>query len=373
MIRTLTIMILAGSLSLSVGSGRMLLAQAESDAIGIVVDARSGEPLKGAHLFLSGTKIGTATDAEGLYRLGPIPPGGYRLTVSMIGYGVSGIDILVSPGETLRMDFELNSVIYEMPEIYVGNLDKKWKKHLERFTYNFIGHSTWADSVKILNPEVLRFEKSWWGRLTAVALAPLKIENRALGYRITYHLEEFEHSGTVTRWDGDPLYSEMEPEDSRQAAYWERNRAKAFYGSVRHFLLAALQGREKEEGFLVYNLRENMQGLPPRRFRTSARRYLRDGEKEYLHRFNFFGRLEIVYTGEKEDRGYVRWQRLQRLPAGSQTSYLELNEHPIRIDTDGEILEPYGATQFGYFAYQRLAAATPREYRPKGFQQEEIN
>jgi len=53
--------------------------------------------------------------------------------------------------------------------------------------------------------------------------------------------------------------------------------------------------------------------------------------------------------------------------AGVQTSYLELNEHPITVDKVGEILEPYGTTQFGYFFFERLAMKTPREYRPDEF------
>ncbi|MDX1618974.1 MAG: carboxypeptidase-like regulatory domain-containing protein [Balneolaceae bacterium] len=358
--------ILAGLLSIWTGAGT-LYAQSEAEAMGIVVDAQTGEPLKGAHVFLSGTKIGTATDRRGHYRLRSIPPGGYRLVVSIIGYKTAGIDIVIGPGETLRLDYQLNPVVYEMPEIYVGNLDKKWKKSLEQFTHYFIGDTQWADSVKILNPEVLRFEKSWWGRLSAEALAPLKIENRALGYRITYHLKEFEHSGTLTRWDGDPLFTEMVPDDSLQAAVWERNRKKAFYGSLRHFILAMLQNRIREEGFIVYNLRKNIRGLSPHRFPVSARRYLSESEDQYLQHLNFFGRLEIIYTEDGEDRNYVRWQRLQRPPARSQTSYLELNEHPITVDDDGEILEPYGATQFGYFSYERLGDATPREYRPDDY------
>jgi len=46
---------------------------------------------------------------------------------------------------------------------------------------------------------------------------------------------------------------------------------------------------------------------------------------------------------------------------------MDLNEHPITIDADGEVNEPYGATVFGHFSYERLADLTPREYRPVGF------
>ena len=342
--------------------------QAQAVIQGLVTDAETGQPLRGAHVYLSGTKTGTATSARGQYRLHKVPVGGYRMVISMIGYGTQVVDVIIGPGESKTMDFELESVVYELPEIRVGNRDKDWEKNLERFTHHFIGQSEWADSVEILNPEVLYFDKSWWGRMSAEARAPLKIKNHALGYNITYHLEEFNHSGGRTRWDGEPLFSDMEPADSAQAAYWKRNRIKAFYGSLRHFMLALLADRVKEEGFVVYNYRQGVYGYSNNRSRISPGRLLDEADEDYLYKMNFFGRLEIIYWNEAETPAYLRWQKNNRRgPVDSQTSYLELNEHPITVDEDGEIIQPYGATQFGYFAYDRLAHLTPREYRPEGY------
>lgn len=360
--RRFSVILLAGLLSL-LGTSEMLRAQVIE---GRITNAATGKPLVGVNVFLSHTKIGTATNLNGQYRLEGIPTGGHRLVISIIGYKREILEIIVGPHKSRTMDFELVPVIYEMPQIYVGNLDKKWEKRLERFTDLFIGKTVWSDSVIILNPEVLRFETRWWGRLSAEALAPLKIENRALGYHITYFLEEFDHTGTRTRWDGEPLFTEMQPADSAQAAYWQKNRREAFYGSLRHFLLALLNDRIREEGFVLHNLREGVYGYSPdKRYRTTRGRLIRDGVDEFLYDLNFFGRLEIVYTRDAENWHYVRWRRdYQDGPNGVQTSFLELNERPVTVDKDGEILQPYGATQFGYFAFQRLAEETPREYRP---------
>lgn len=342
--------------------------RAQATIEGRVTNPNTREPLVAVNVFLSGTKIGTATNLDGRFILEGIPTGGHRLVVSSIGYKRKIFEIVVSPDEHRTMNFELPPVVYEMPEIYVGNLDKKWEKRLERFTDLFIGETVWADSVTILNPEVLRFKTRWWGRLSAEALAPLKIENRALGYHITYFLVEFEHTGTRTRWDGEPLFTELQPADSAQASYWQQNRREAFYGSLRHFLLALLDDRVREEGFLLHNIREGVYGFRPHnKYRTTRRRLISQGDQEFLHDLNFFGRLEIIYTRDSEDWDYVRWRHNHEGPAGVQTSFLELNERPVTIDPDGEILEPYGATQFGYFAFQRIANATPREYRPQNF------
>ncbi len=343
--------------------------QAQAVVGGRVIDSDTKKPLQGAHVFLSGTQIGTSTDLSGQYMLQNIPAGAHRLVVSMIGYGRKTFDLTLGPEEVKTMDFGLSAIVYEMEEIFAGDLDKKWKKRLEHFEDLFLGETELAESVVILNPEVLRFDANFWGRLNAKALAPLRIENRALGYHITYYLDEFRHTGMRTRWDGEPLFTEMTSSDSLQQARWEQNRREAFYGSLRHFFLALLQDRLTEEGFKIYNLRESLSPASPHnRFSTSRERLLSRGDESYLHHIKFYGRLEIVYTREEEERRYLEWTRdYGRGVHGSQVSWLELNERPITLDDDGEVLEPYGATQMGYFAFHRLADLTPREYRPEGF------
>lgn len=348
--------------------GKVHFVQAQSTLYGYLIDAQTKTPLPGANVFLSSTKIGTATDEDGRYQLEGIPAGGHRLVVSIIGYKKVVRDIIISPGERRNISLQMKPIVYEMPEIFVGNLDKKWKKRLRRFEELFIGISESADFVEILNPEVLRFETNFWGRLTAEALAPLKIENRALGYHITYYLSEFKHTGTRTQWDGEPLYREMTPIDSTEAAYWKQNRRKAFYGSLRHFLLALIKDRVREEGFLIHTISRNRHSImPERRSQTKASKLLKNTNKNYLFKINFFGYLEVIYTHDKETKRYIQWRKAHRKPTDFQQSFLKLNQHPVTVDMNGEVLEPYGATRFGYFAFQRLADATPREYRPEGY------
>jgi len=337
-----------------------------ADIEGRVMNMETGTPLADVHVFLSGTTIGTITNSEGWFWFRNVPPGSHKLTVSSIGFGRISQDIIVQAEQSKSILVEAEPKVYEMNEIYVGNLDDRWERYLQRFHRLFIGESQRADSVKILNPEVLRFDSRWWGRFTAEALAPLIIENKALGYQITYYLDDFYHSGFITKWDGDPLFTELAPRDSLQAAYWNKNREEAFYGSLRHFLIAIQENRMPDDGFIVHLLPRDMRGISRQnRFRTNPDRLLREADEEPLNRFTFSGRLEIVYTQQEEDPRYVQWARdIRRGPARSQTSFLELNERPITIDPDGEIIETYGATRFGYFSFHRLADKTPREYRP---------
>ncbi|MDZ7807421.1 MAG: hypothetical protein U5K71_09940 [Gracilimonas sp.] len=119
-----------------------------------------------------------------------IPPGFYRLVVSSIGYGRKTYGLQMGPGDYKNIDLSLKQVVYEMTDLDVLN-DDKWRKQYEQFEELFLGFTDEADSVIILNPEVLHFDSNFWGRLTAEALAPLQIVNKALGYQIIYYLEEF--------------------------------------------------------------------------------------------------------------------------------------------------------------------------------------
>lgn len=334
---------------------------------GRVIDAETGEPLRGAHVFLSGTRIGTVTNPSGRFRLHRVPPGSHRLTVSIIGYERTPMEIVLRAGENKVVDKELKTVVYQMDEIYAGDLDRRWRRHVRRFERLFLGESAMADSVEILNPEVLRFESRWWGRFTAEALTALEIENRALGYRITYYLDEFYHSGLRTRWTGDHHFTEMVPADSAQAAYWKENRKKAFEGSLRHFFLALSNHSLTQEGFMVYPSRRDIHGNYQRStFRLNPSQIIQEAGDDHFYYMNFSGRIVIIYTRQGEDIRYPRWNGdFTRGAANIQTSYLQLNKRPVTIDPKGEIVETYGATRFGYYSFQRVGDETPRDYRPE--------
>lgn len=172
-----------------------------------------------------------------------------------------------------------------MNDLNVGHLDRKWEKNYEDFEELFLGYTDEADSVVILNPEVLRFDSYFWERLTAEALAPLRIENRR----------------------------------------------EAFYESIRHFWLSILHDRLEEEGFLLYHVRESTYpSFTNNRRPVSFDRLTRPGEEYYLHEVQYSGSLEIIYAQEAVDRCYLEWAKDPDRSSGhTQVSWLELNERFI--------------------------------------------
>ena len=352
------------------------LGQAGSRALisGRVVDAETGQPLPGAHVFIASSMIGTVTDTNGQFDLHDVPVGAHRLYVSMLGFEPDFRDIMLRTGKDYQFDFELKESILDVGEIIVeGERDKNWKKRLEKFTRMFIGETPNALETSITNPEVLDFEEKR-GSFTAVAAAPLIIENRALGYRIQYFLKDFESTPSRVRYDGEGLYEEMDASSEEEATRWEEKRRAAFIGSFRHFMLAIIAGRSEAQGFKTYS-RPSVGGgvgdtfnrsaaMASQRFPLDPTTILKPGEAENEYFLDFEGHMEVVFMGEKEDESYLDWSmRPERSNPRFQTSWTFLDHGPAVVDYKGDTLDPYGVVFMGYWAFERVADDPPKEYR----------
>jgi hypothetical protein len=75
---------------------------------GYVRDAETGETLIQATVFLQGTTRGSTTNVQGFYTVGSIEPGTYTVRYSYIGYERVLREVTLAPGQTLRLDIDLN-------------------------------------------------------------------------------------------------------------------------------------------------------------------------------------------------------------------------------------------------------------------------
>ena len=95
-------------------------ADAPGALVGVVVDARQGEPLPGANVSIAGTTTGTSTDLNGRYRLGGLEPGTYDVLYSFVGFQqktITGVE--VTAGETTRIEVTLAERTAEMDEVVI--------------------------------------------------------------------------------------------------------------------------------------------------------------------------------------------------------------------------------------------------------------
>ncbi|HEX8507835.1 MAG TPA: TonB-dependent receptor, partial [Hymenobacter sp.] len=96
------------------------LAQNFSTVAGTVRDRATQEVLPGVSIALEGTEFGTATDAQGRYRLTGVPAGAYNLRATFVGYDpLLRSNIALSSGNVNTLNLELNAVPQALGEVTV--------------------------------------------------------------------------------------------------------------------------------------------------------------------------------------------------------------------------------------------------------------
>ncbi len=220
---------------------------------GVVVNAETGAPVPAASLFLSNTSTGTTAAANGSFTL-QLPAGRYDLVVSSIGYQTHTQNIS-SSGVTEAITIRLQPRAQELETVVVEPFEKGgWEKWGRFFTENFIGHSELAQQCVIKNPDVIKFRHNKKeNKLTVVALEPLEIENRSLGYHVTYQLEGFSYDFKThfLLYQGYPFFQPMKGSAARQRR-WAAKRKEVYEGSLMHFMRSLYRNTLAPEGFQLH-------------------------------------------------------------------------------------------------------------------------
>lgn len=87
---------------------------------GIVIDAATHQPLIGVNIFVEGTNLGCASDADGNIRIENIPVGSYNIHVSMMGYEqIKRANVHIVTGKNTQVNFELHSQVLQSEDVEV--------------------------------------------------------------------------------------------------------------------------------------------------------------------------------------------------------------------------------------------------------------
>ena len=105
-------------------SAHLMVAQTTSlpSIYGLVIDAQTGEPLRGADISVDFKKSGISTDSLGKYRLF-VPYGEYVLKVSHVGYNPYRTKFYVKADTEVNV--ELNDVTKQLEEVIVSSASTK--------------------------------------------------------------------------------------------------------------------------------------------------------------------------------------------------------------------------------------------------------
>ncbi|MBO0950280.1 carboxypeptidase-like regulatory domain-containing protein [Fibrella forsythiae] len=359
-----------------------LTAQAQFTLRGRVVNAADGQPVPFCSVFLANTTKGTTADENGSFVLANLPAGRFDLVVSSVGF-----ETLASPINTNQPASLLIRIMpsaNQLAEVQVrANRDPEWLEQLGVFLKNFIGTSKNAQECKIINQNALWFDDNRATmRMTGGAREPLIIDNKALGYRIRYVLEQFlfDYGNKSVSYLGYPVYELMKPRGRREALRWEKARTEAYRGSSMHFMRTLYAKKTAEEGFEIRRVLERTDSSKVAgQWRIKKARYLvkdalpatfllsEEASTDSTTALSFENLIQVTYTLEKESPEYVRSlspfsEKLS--PGGPQTSLIYLTEPTVTIERNGNFYNPLGVIFEGYWGWEKMAELLPLTYEP---------
>lgn len=372
---------------------------AQSRLVGIVTDAETNSPVPGCSVFITNTSLAGITNKEGHFEIRDIPPGVYKLIISHVAF------------ETVTYDFTTDKIpaqlqVMTRPKVAVmetvvvgGYVTETWEKWGKIFTEYFIGLSANAALSTIKNHKVLRFRfYKKLNKLEVIADAPLIIENKGLGYRISYELEHFEINFSERRnfFAGFTLFTPMKG-NNRQLRKWERSRLETYTGSMLHFFRSLYQGDCADQGFemravekkrnlekeRVTQLYRTYRGKPPgdsslyyeqvisqksityeygALLTVDSIRIIKDGQCwiTWPHC------LQVVNKNKIEEQRYLDYhmERRSRYPARSLITLQ--NEPALFIDPNGNWSPPTGLISEWYWGWsEKVGDMLPLNYLPQ--------
>jgi hypothetical protein len=303
---------------------------------GTVFDKDTKEPVIAATVYFNGTSAGTLTDVNGHFSINASKYSSMPLTVSAIGYYSVTIKNFSS---SKPIDVYLETKVFELDEVNVTSKFHSLKRseNLTVFRNEFLGTTTNALNCKILNEDDLVFRTSKDGdTLTALASKPLQIENRALGYNITYFLDRFEYNkeSKTFVFNGNVIFREDTTLTDRKKKYIDRKREATYLGSRMHFFRSLWINDLNSNGFTVRNTANEIVSYKKIVLVMNSR-------TKYL---STYAPLGISYYSKKA------------------TSYLVPVKDKIFFDADG-YYDQLAVIWEGEMSRQRIADQLPFEYR----------
>lgn len=304
---------------------------------GTVLDKNTRAPVEFAMLYFNGTFVGTYSDEEGKFKLDVTPHASMPLTVSAINYYSATVTGFTA-GKPIVV--YLIPKVYELEEIVVTakSHSMQRKANLRIFREEFLGTTDNAADCEVLNEGDITFNYDRdRDTLKAFASKPIFIRNKALGYTITYYLDQFEYYRRTQSFifKGNIIFTEdLTSDDARKQAY-ERKRKQAYLGSRMHFFRTLWANDLKSTGFVIRNTSgENLNYNSLVSGSEGSRKYLRYPEN-----------LDICYYSKEP------------------TSRIVFLKPSVFFEKNG-YSDPAGISWEGEMVKSRVADWLPYEYNP---------
>lgn len=302
---------------------------------GVVLDYDTQQPVPFASIYFNKSYRGTIASEDGRFELSIGQFSGQDIIISCLGYKSEVISDY-TPGRLHKIYLKRQNVLLEEVVVVAEGMPRK--KMRDIFLKEFLGSTPYARKCKIENQEdlLLTYDKSS-RTLTATSSKPLIINNEALGFRITYFLEEFKKDEKNMQYYGHSIFEDV----SASAKAWERRkinrrREVAYRGSRMHFFRALSENKLKVSNFIV-----------------------EDNKKATA--LNLQDHIRKV-TGNTKCLTYPNTLRIYY--SRNQVSYLSLGEDDQILFNSNGYFEATGNQWVGAMSKQRVGDLLPFEYQP---------
>ena len=310
---------------------------------GRVIDKVTQQPIETVAVYFDNTTIGTTTNENGEFSITYSAAVQSTLVISYLGYEKVFIQDYRSKN---NITIELVEAENALDEVYLEFDDGLTRRQkLRLFRKEFLGTSKFARSCRILNDDdlVLRYNKKQKA-LYANSSKPILVENRALQYKISFEINEFEikyryanlktnnftlHSVTYT---GTNFFENLEKFHKKR---FIKNRELAYRGSVQHFMRALFNKDLAGNNYQIFN----------KRFKVNE--------------WDFF---EVHQLDNKDLRRVTLKDKVAILFEKSQQSAIQLEVAEFYVDKFGNYAPIKGVYFSGTLGNQRVGDALPSDY-----------
>jgi hypothetical protein len=209
---------------------------------GIITDTEKGNMIDGVQVFVNNTTIETQSNEGGLFALENLPPGFHELVLYKKGYLLYRSSMRIQANRIYNLRLSLTST---------GKEKTTRPNESEHFTLKSMLSE--GDSILLLNEDEIRINTQK-GKRVLSSNSVVVVENKVTGYLLTYYMAGL----SVTNIGQAPVRYELLPASSiEQTISWEKRRKDFFTGSQRHWLMAIVAGKLKEEGYSLQNQKGN--------------------------------------------------------------------------------------------------------------------
>jgi hypothetical protein len=310
---------------------------------GTICDQYTKIPIDYALVYINGTFVGTHTDKNGNFELNISKNSIMPLTVSALGYYSNTLTGFSR--DTALLVF-LTPKVFELTEVVVTDKanSKARKTNLKLFKDAFLGTTQNARNCKITNENDIKLMyNSNNDTLKAFSSKPIQIDNKALGYKISYYLDKFEYDRRSNSFffRGNIIFNEDVKTSNTQKRRFERRRKSAYLGSRMHFFRALWDNNLDSAGFKVMNMPRNVLLRDEFVFQTDSLETANPG-KYLIYQYP----LHIAYK--------------RVVPK----TIIDMNKEGVYFEKNG-YFDPIAITWEGEMAKQRIADWLPYEYSIK--------